>query len=239
MNRPTTIVLSLVIVCFALPAVTVAALALLLLDGFPLFFRQTRIGLHGKPFQLLKLRTMKPDNGDAGVTGGDKASRLTRTGRLFRKYRLDELPQLVNVLRGDMALVGPRPPLPRYVEAFPELYATIMGVRPGITGLGSVLYSRKEEQLLASTTTAEQTESVYRRVCVPDKCRLERFYIAQQSLRFDLIVIFWTLARFIPLPGRRNARIRGSRAMIPATLRPGATIAPATTMREERARRVA
>jgi lipopolysaccharide/colanic/teichoic acid biosynthesis glycosyltransferase len=238
-SRPVTLFFGSLIACVALPVVTVTALVLLLVDGFPLFFRQTRIGRNGKPFQVLKLRTMKPDDGDAGATGGHKASRLTRTGHFLRKYRLDELPQLVNVLRGDMALVGPRPPLPRYVEAFPGLYEPIMVVRPGITGLGSVLYSRKEEQLLKSTSTAAETEAVYRATCVPDKCRLERFYVAKHSFLFDLVIIGWTLARFIPMPGRRNARIRGSRSTGPVTppCAQHTTVPPA--MHQEPTRRVA
>jgi lipopolysaccharide/colanic/teichoic acid biosynthesis glycosyltransferase len=222
LNRAVTLLLSVPIGLLLLPILVVAAALLVIFDGWPMLFRQARIGVGGRVFQLVKLRTMKPNTGDVFATGGDKASRITRIGRTFRKHRIDELPQLINVLSGDMALVGPRPPLPRYVGLRPDLYAPIMIVPPGITGLASVLYSRTEERLLKTTTSAAETEAVYLGICVPQKCRLERFYVARRSMGFDILIMYWTLARFLPLPGRRSARIyRGG----PAATRSAAVVA--------------
>jgi lipopolysaccharide/colanic/teichoic acid biosynthesis glycosyltransferase len=151
-------------------------LALLLRDGRPVFYVAERMRGPGRPFALWKLRTMAVAPPEAGVSGGNKAGRITRAGRFLRRTRLDEVPQLWNVLRGDMSFVGPRPPLRIYVERFPALYARVLQSRPGITGLATLTFHRHEEALLARCRTAEETDAVYARRCVPRKARIDLIY---------------------------------------------------------------
>jgi lipopolysaccharide/colanic/teichoic acid biosynthesis glycosyltransferase len=146
-------------------------------------------------FALVKFRTMRPDMADSGVSGGDKTARITHTGAFLRRTRLDELPQLWNILMGDMSFVGPRPPLRRYVVDYPGLYRRVLRARPGVTGLATVIYHRHEERLLRGCTTAAQTDAVYRRACIPRKARLDLIYLERQSLALDLWIIFRTLVR--------------------------------------------
>jgi lipopolysaccharide/colanic/teichoic acid biosynthesis glycosyltransferase len=148
-------------------------------------------------FGLIKLRTMRPapPGSREGVTGGDKAARMSRLQRFLRRTRADEIPQLWNVIRGDMSLVGPRPPLRLYVEAFPELYARVLKSRPGITGLASLRYHAVEERLLAACRTPEETDEVYRRRCVPRKAALDLIYQRERSLCWDILLVLQTAAR--------------------------------------------
>ncbi|RME18413.1 MAG: sugar transferase, partial [Alphaproteobacteria bacterium] len=113
--------------------------------------------------------------------------------------RLDELPQLWNVLRGDISFVGPRPPDPRYVEMFPELYAEVLKSRPGVTGLATLAYHETEERLLAACKTPQQTEKVYVERCVPRKARLDLIYGRNQTLCFDILLMLHTVFRRLPL----------------------------------------
>lgn len=181
----------------ALPFLVLVAVCLIR-DGRPLFYASERMRAPGQPFRLWKLRTMRPDAADRGVSGGDKAARITRMGRFLRRSRLDEIPQLWNVLRGDMSFVGPRPPLRDYVERFPALYAQVLECRPGITGLASLIYHAHEEWWLAQCHTAAETDAVYSRICVPRKGRLDLIYRANWSMRLDLWIIWRTLAKLAP-----------------------------------------
>ena len=108
-------------------------------------------------FRLLKFRTMHVAADSGGVSGGDKQTRITPMGRFLRRTRLDELPQLWNILRGDISFVGPRPPLRRYVDSHPDLYARVLACRPGVTGLATVIFHRTEERLLAPCKTPQET----------------------------------------------------------------------------------
>ncbi|MGI3170072.1 sugar transferase [Pseudooceanicola sp. C21-150M6] len=170
----------------------------LLRDGRPVFYRSERMKTATQPISLIKFRTMTADPKDAGVSGGDKAHRITRTGAFLRRNRLDELPQIWNVLRGDISFVGPRPPLRRYVELFPELYAEVLRSRPGVTGLASLVYHRHEEQLLNACRDAEQTEAVYTRRCIPAKARLDLIYQRKRTICFDIWLMFSTVIRRMP-----------------------------------------
>lgn len=180
----------------ALPFAAVL-LWLLLREGRPLFHVAERMKAPGQPFRLWKLRTMRPapPGADSGVTGADKASRITPTGRFLRRSRLDEVPQLWNVLKGDMSFVGPRPPLRQYVERFPEIYAQVLRSRPGITGLATLHYHAHEEWWLARCRTPEETDAVYARVCVPRKARLDLIYQQRRTLCYDLMLMLETAAR--------------------------------------------
>jgi len=174
------------------PVMLVIAVALKLLDPGPVLFRQTRAGLRAKPFEILKFRTMRAGGGGALLTaGGD--SRVTPLGRLLRRTKLDELPQLINVLRGDMSVVGPRPEVPRYVALFKEDYELILSVRPGITDYASIKY-RDEEAVLAEY---QDPEVGYVTKVLPDKIALYRRYIDEVGFATDLRIILATAAKLV------------------------------------------
>lgn len=177
------------------PVILIVTLVILILDGRPVLYVSERMRDVETGFGLVKFRTMKPAADDSGVSGGDKASRITRTGQILRRTRLDELPQLWNVLRGDISFVGPRPPLRQYVERFPELYREVLRSRPGITGLASLRYHAHEELLLSRSRSATETDAIYCRSCVPRKARIDLIYQKHRSLCFDLMLMVKTVLR--------------------------------------------
>lgn len=155
----------------------------------PAVFRQTRVGRFGVPFTIHKFRTMRAEPGAAITVGADP--RITRAGLVLRASKLDELPQLWDVLRGAMSLVGPRPELPRYVELYPAvLRERVLSVRPGITDPASLAFSHEAELLAA----AADPEREYREVILPAKLRLSADYAARASLATDLALILRTVA---------------------------------------------
>ena len=180
-------------------AIPFAALLLWLwvCEGRPLFYLSERMRAPDRPFQLWKLRTMTVVPPEQGVSGGDKRNRITKTGRFLRRCRLDEVPQLWNVLKGDMSFVGPRPPLRLYVERHPEIYAQVLQSRPGITGLATLVFHRHEERLLAKCRTPEETDAVYSRRCVPRKARLDLIYQSHRTVFSDLRLMALTALRAI------------------------------------------
>ena len=155
----------------------------------PVFFRQERVGLRGQPFRIFKFRSMRADNAGPQITVGADA-RITRSGRFIRAYKLDELPQLLNVLLGDMSIVGPRPEVPRYVALYPaDVRDEVLSVRPGMTDWASVQY-RSESALLAQSTDPERT---YVETVLPAKLALCQQYVRERSLLLDLKIIAMTL----------------------------------------------
>jgi lipopolysaccharide/colanic/teichoic acid biosynthesis glycosyltransferase len=175
-----------------LPLLLILGIAIWLTDGFPILFRQVRVGRNGEPFELLKLRSMRKDNAGMQVTSaGDP--RITHIGRILRRYKLDEVPQLWNVVRGDMALVGPRPEVPRYVDLQDPIWRSILRRRPGITDVPTLVY-RNEEEILASSS---QPERFYRDVILPDKLALNLAYgrhaSAWQDLRLVMLSVRYSL----------------------------------------------
>ncbi|PZQ97737.1 MAG: sugar transferase [Cereibacter sphaeroides] len=175
----------------ALPfAILIAALAFL--HGRPVFHGSERMCAPDLAFRLWKLRTMRVAAQDAGVSGGDKAARITRVGRFLRRTRIDEVPQLWNILCGQMSFVGPRPPLRLYVERFPALYARVLRNRPGLTGLATLRFHARESRLLAACTTPEETDAVYVAHCITRKAALDLIYQRRQTLRFDLALLLAT-----------------------------------------------
>ncbi|MGR3485473.1 MAG: sugar transferase [Paracoccaceae bacterium] len=188
-------------------------------QGAPVLYVAERMHAPGRPFGLAKFRTMTVAAADSGVSGGDKAARVTPAGRALRGARLDELPQLWNIARGDMSFVGPRPPLRAYVERFPDLYARVLTCRPGVTGLASLVFHRHEAAILAACATAAETDAAYARRCVPRKARLDLIYAANRSPGLDLWIVWQTalgvLGRRDRLPHpaarrrRRRARVHG------------------------------
>lgn len=184
--------LALLLLPLVLPAIAIVALVVRLRDGSPVLYGAERMRTPDQAFTLWKFRTMTPDGADSGVSGGDKAGRITATGRILRRTRLDELPQIWNILRGDIGFVGPRPPLRQYVERFPELYAAVLQSRPGITGLATLVFHRHEARLLAEAPDAAATDEVYCRRCIPRKARLDLIWQARRSLCFDIRLILLT-----------------------------------------------
>lgn len=175
------------------PMILVLSLLILIREGRPVFFGGERMKTPTQGFRLWKFRTMKLDPGDRGVSGGDKSDRITALGRMLRRTRLDELPQLWNLWRGDISVVGPRPPLREYVERFPEIYDRVLLNRPGLTGLGSIYFSKHEAWLLARSTSSADTDAIYCRACIPRKARIDLIYQRNRSFCLDLEIVRRTL----------------------------------------------
>ncbi|GAB4139615.1 MAG: sugar transferase [Bacteroidia bacterium] len=158
------------------------------------FYRQLRVGRYGKDFRLWKFRTMRPDSDKKGLlTVGGRDPRVTTAGYFLRKYKLDELPQLFNVLSGDMSLVGPRPEVRRYVDLYNNEQQKVLNVRPGITDYASLEYF-SENDLLAKSFDPEKT---YIEEVMPAKLELNRKYIDEAGLITDLKIIFRTIGRIL------------------------------------------
>jgi lipopolysaccharide/colanic/teichoic acid biosynthesis glycosyltransferase len=183
-----------------LPAFLLIAILIKLDSRGPVLFRQERMGRDFRPFWIYKFRTMSQDAPRLGgpLTAGDDP-RVTRIGRVLRKAKIDELPQLVNVLRGEMSLVGPRPEVRRYVESFRDDYAEILTVRPGMTDLASLEF-RDEAALLRA---ADNPEAMYLTRVLPAKLTLSKEYIRRSSVGLDLFLILKTIAAVSGLRGPR------------------------------------
>ena len=194
-------------------SVVMAAVALMLLvvQGRPILYRAERMKAPGQSFRQLKFRTMLLQDEDSDATGAHKHWRITPIGRFLRRSRIDEFPQLFNILRGDMSFVGPRPPLREYVERFPRTYALVLRCRPGVTGLATLIYHRHEDRILARCSSAEATERAYYRRCLPAKLRIDQIYLSQSSLRLDLWILWNTfkivVTRQEERPNRRRNRV--------------------------------
>lgn len=167
-------------------------------DGGPVFFRQVRVGRRGRHFNIIKFRTMVPGAGATGrqLTVGEDP-RLTRVGRRLRRYKLDELPQMFNVLRGEMTLVGPRPEVPRYTAMYNREQRRVLELTPGITDPASLLY-RDESSLLAGAADPERD---YVEKIMPEKLRLNLAYAARATVCSDLKVIWRTVFCIFFRPG--------------------------------------
>jgi lipopolysaccharide/colanic/teichoic acid biosynthesis glycosyltransferase len=171
------------------PLLALLALAVKLDSPGPALFRQERVGRHGKPFRIHKLRTMVHGAGGAPITVGDDA-RITRAGRWLRRSRLDELPQLIDVLKGDMSLVGPRPEVPRYVALYPPaLRERALAVRPGLTDPASLAFIDESERL----ARAADPEREYVEVILPAKLQAAADYAEHATVWTDLKVLVRTL----------------------------------------------
>ncbi|MCF2870954.1 sugar transferase [Octadecabacter sp. G9-8] len=203
MKRSFDIIVSLSLLITLAPVMAILAAAILLIDGRPVFYVSERMKTQSQPFALFKFRTMrepKVGESNSGVSGGDKTGRITALGRFLRRTRLDEIPQLLNVLLGDMGLVGPRPPLRQYTEQFPDLHRRILRCRPGITGLATLHFHRREEQLIASARTPQETENIYVTRCIPRKARLDLIYARHASVWFDMIILLQTFLKILDRP---------------------------------------
>lgn len=172
------------------PFFVIVAITIRTTSSGPIFFRQKRVGLDGALFDILKFRSMRSDAEKVGgqLTIGED-DRITPVGHYLRAWKLDELPQLINVLRGEMALVGPRPEVPRYVALYSPEQRRVLTVRPGITDPASVAF-RSESDLMASEDDPEQ---FYIREVMPEKLRINLEYLKKRNLLTDIGVIFSTL----------------------------------------------
>jgi lipopolysaccharide/colanic/teichoic acid biosynthesis glycosyltransferase len=178
------------------PVLAIAACCIKLSSRGPVFYRQVRIGQDARPFQILKFRsmTMETSERDLKITiAGD--SRVTPVGEFLRRYKVDELPQLWNVIRGDMSLVGPRPEVPVYIEEYTPEQRVVLSARPGITDPASLAY-RYEEEILAGQTDPEQ---FYRTKILPDKLVRNRTYLEKITFQNDIRIIVKTISSsFLP-----------------------------------------
>jgi lipopolysaccharide/colanic/teichoic acid biosynthesis glycosyltransferase len=174
------------------PILLLAAVLVKITSAGPVFFKQERMGRGFRPFRIIKFRTMVVDAPAMGgqLTAG-RDPRITTVGRLLRATKVDELPQLFNVLRGDMSFVGPRPEVPKYVDQFRSDYEELLSVRPGITDIASLKY-RHESELLGDS---DDPELLYEQQILPDKIALGKQYIRQQSLGLDVRLICRTVLR--------------------------------------------
>jgi len=187
------IVLSLLGIIILFPFLLVIAAMVGVTSPGGIFYLQTRVGRHGKDFSLIKFRTMRDGAEKKGLLTVGADPRITRVGSFLRRYKLDELPQLINVLTGSMSLVGPRPEVRKYVNLYTPEQLKILDVKPGITDYASLEYFN-ENDLLAASHDPEQT---YIQEVMPAKLKLNSRYIAEAGLATDLRIIFATLRKIL------------------------------------------
>jgi len=194
MKRTFDFIFAFIALLVLLPVGVVIALWIWSNDGLPVFFRQERVGLNGRMFRLWKFRSMYKDaerHGQLTVSGQDP--RITKSGAFIRKYKIDELPQLMNVLMGDMSLVGPRPEVARYVKLYTPKQCRVLSVRPGITDLASLEFIDENELL----SKAADPERFYIEEVLPQKLDLQLSYVANRSFGGDLKIIWSTVMRIM------------------------------------------
>jgi lipopolysaccharide/colanic/teichoic acid biosynthesis glycosyltransferase len=203
---------ALAILVVALPLLTAIALAIVLDSRGSLFYRADRVGRHGCPLRMLKFRKMVRSASGLPLTVEDDA-RLTRVGGWLVGTRLDELPQLWHVVRGEMSLVGPRPEDPLFVAARARDYATIVTVRPGLTGFAQLAYADERRILSMSDPIADYVARV-----LPQKCALDKLYVAHATVGTNLRVLTWTL---VALVARRPVAVDRRTGAMRVRRRPG------------------
>lgn len=172
------------------PFLAVIALLVRLTSPGPVLFLQERVGKNGKPFRIMKFRTMVEGAEEMGlkITVGNDA-RVTRVGETLRKFKLDELPQILNIVKGEMSFVGPRPEVPKYVAHYTQEQKKVLSIKPGVTDLASIKY-RKESELLGQSQDPEIT---YLEEIMPEKLRINLDYVERASLAYDLRLLWMTV----------------------------------------------
>lgn len=194
LKRSFDIIISVIGLLFLVPIFLIIAIVIKIDSKGPVFFKQIRVGKNGREFKIFKFRTMKENAEKKGMQitiNGD--SRITKSGYFLRKYKIDELPQLINVLIGDMSFVGPRPEVPKYVAMYDENQRSILKIRPGITDIASIKY-RDENSILAKSEDPEQT---YIQDIMPRKIELNIKYIKNMSVLYDIGLIIKTISKVI------------------------------------------
>ena len=181
-------------IIFCFPIFIIISIAITLDSRGGILYKQIRVGKYGTDFFLYKFRTMRINSDKLGLlTIGSNDTRITKIGNILRKYKLDELPQLFNVLFGSMSIVGPRPEVRKYVELYDEKQKTVLNVKPGITDYASILYS-SENELLGN---ADNPEKLYIEKIMPDKLLLNFKYINEQSFFTDVKIIAFTILKIL------------------------------------------
>jgi lipopolysaccharide/colanic/teichoic acid biosynthesis glycosyltransferase len=194
MKRFVDIISSLIVLLIGLPFFLVIAVLIVVSSKGGVFFIQKRVGKNNLDFNLYKFRTMKPDSESKGqITVGGRDARITKIGYWLRKFKMDEFPQLINVIKGDMSIVGPRPEVRKYVSLYSDEQLKVLTVRPGLTDIASLEYI-DENELLGKSTNPEAT---YINEIMPKKLELNLKYIAHQSLWLDIKLIFKTFFKIL------------------------------------------
>jgi lipopolysaccharide/colanic/teichoic acid biosynthesis glycosyltransferase len=194
MKRAFDVVASLLALVLLSPVLLVIAGMIFLKQGAPVLFKQERVGLNGRRFAVLKFRTMINNAEQSGqLTTSGRDPRITKMGHGLRKYKLDELPQLINVLLGQMSIVGPRPEVPKYVDLYTDEQREVLSVKPGITDLASIEFI-DENELLGGK---DDPEEHYVNVVLPQKLNLQLRYVRAQSFANDLVIILKTVRKII------------------------------------------
>lgn len=176
------------------PLMAAIAIAVMIEDGFPVLYRQRRIGKDGRPFMILKFRSMRVNAQGSAITAANDR-RVTRTGAVLRKLKLDELPQLINVVRGEMRLIGPRPEVPDYVDVRNPMWKTVLRSSPGITDLATLAF-RNEEEILGGVSNPD---AYYRSSILPAKLHLNVRYQESRTWSRDLKLL-WLTVRYSFFP---------------------------------------
>ncbi len=193
MKRTFDILLSIIILLIFLPIGLIMALWILIESKGGVFYRQERIGKFGSPFLILKFRSMRKDADKLGKLTVGRDHRITQSGHFLRKFKLDEFPQFINVLKGEMSIVGPRPEVKEFVDLYTEDQRQVLNVRPGITDYASVEYFNENEMLGKS----EDPHKTYIEVIMPAKIELNKKYLANPSLGNDLSIMWRTFKRIV------------------------------------------
>ncbi|UTW67310.1 sugar transferase [bacterium SCSIO 12643] len=187
------IVSSLTVLLLLFPVTLMISILIVIDSKGGIFYMQKRVGKDGKEFGLYKFRTMRPDSDKVKITVGDRDPRVTNIGYYLRKYKLDELPQLINILVGEMSVIGPRPEVKQYVDLYTTEQLKVLSVKPGLSDLATLEYVN-ESEILAQSDNPEET---YIHEIMPDKLALNLKYIENQSFLLDMKIIFKTLLRII------------------------------------------
>lgn len=186
--------LALIGILFLLPPFILISVFIKIDSSEPIFYKQIRVGKNNKDFELFKFRTMASGSDKKGlITVGNNDSRITKPGAFLRKYKLDELPQLINVLIGDMSLVGPRPEVRKYVSLYTEKQLNVLSVKPGITDIASIKFSNENELLKGQ----DEPEKFYIETIMPEKLKLNLEYINKMSFFYDLKLILMTIKKIL------------------------------------------
>jgi lipopolysaccharide/colanic/teichoic acid biosynthesis glycosyltransferase len=194
MKRAFDLLFAFTILTFFLPFGILISMLIMIGSKGGVFYRQERIGRHGKPFMLLKFRSMRIDSDQQGkLTVGMNDSRITQIGLFIRKYKLDEFPQFINVLLGEMSIVGPRPEVEEFVSLYNTSQKRVLEVKPGVTDYASIEYFN-ENAILAEANDPKKT---YIETIMPEKIRLNQKYISNPTLAHDLKIIFRTILRIL------------------------------------------
>lgn len=194
MKRVLDIFIAFTVLIVFLPFGVIISLLILLESRGGVFYKQERIGLNGTPFGLLKFRSMRPDSDKLGqLTVGERDPRVTNTGHFIRKYKLDEFPQFLNVLLGDMSIIGPRPEVKKYVDLYTKDQRSILNVKPGITDYASIEYF-DESRLLGESENPEET---YIQEIMPAKLILNKKYLENPTFFHDLKIMWLTFKKII------------------------------------------